>query len=263
MPPLDLGEQRLDALGRRADHLQPRPARARRRPANADSSTGRPLRSSSRPTNRIRSRSPRGFGPCGAAAEVDPVRDHLVAPAEVALAGPAGGLRDGDPRVQLVEDAARSERAWRSRSGATSPSRRGRCRPPARRRSRHASQPTIGAIGSCTCTTSKRPGAQLAAQAHDRLGRDATGSTPRRSAAARPCGRAGSGSRAADRASGRRRWTARVRRSSGSTGDSTRTWWPCGDQLGAPARRRAGSRRPEKSRSKERRGRFASARCYQ
>ena len=154
---LDLGEQRLD---------RPRPERRRRRggpgcgwrrPAKADSSTGRPLRSSSRPTNTIRSVGRLALRAGRRHVEVDPVGHHLVVAAEVALAGPAGGVRDGDPRAQLVEDPPRSERRSRSRSGATSPSRRGRCRRRARRRSRPRPSRPSGAIGSCTCTTSKRP----------------------------------------------------------------------------------------------------------
>jgi hypothetical protein len=41
--------------------------------------------------------------------DVDAVRDHLVAAAEPAPPGPGGGLGDGDPRVELVELAARAE----------------------------------------------------------------------------------------------------------------------------------------------------------
>ena len=163
----------------------------------------------------------------------------------------------------LLKHAARADRAWRSCSGATSTNRRGTCRPRARRRrSEHASQPTIGAIGSCTWTTSKRP-------ARSSLRRRTTLSalTARSrhapfigSATVRPSGIdvVGQG----DRRRARRRCSARVSRSSGSTGRETRTWWPSARNSRASASMWRVTP-PGKSRNKARRGRSASGRCYQ
>ena len=90
----------------------------------------------------------------------------------------------------------------------------------------HASQPTMGAIGSCTWITSKSPPRSSA-----RRRTTVSGVTDSRdiapfigSAAVRPSGTTIVGQRSADPAHADA--AARVRRSSGSTGASTRTWWP-------------------------------------
>ena len=114
--------ERVDAATRRRDRqssaARPRgrrrsgsAARARARPAprTPASRTGRPLRSSGRPTNSTLSSSDRGFGPDRRRVDVDAVGDDAVLAAEPAAAGPGGGLRDRDPRVELVELSARPE----------------------------------------------------------------------------------------------------------------------------------------------------------
>ena len=67
------------------------------------------MRSSSRPTNRMRKSSDGGFVAGGRGRHVDAVGDHVVVAAEVALARPARRFGDRDAGVQLVEDAPRAE----------------------------------------------------------------------------------------------------------------------------------------------------------
>ena len=79
--------------------------------SKARSRTGRPLRSSARPTNSSRSSSPPApsTGSLRREADVDAVGDDLVVAAVPAAAGPLGGLGDGDPGAELVELAAGAE----------------------------------------------------------------------------------------------------------------------------------------------------------
>ena len=96
---LGVGEVAVEVARRRRRSASAAPGRARPAPGRRESRTGSPLRSSGRPTKRIRSSSDGGFGPVGAAREVDAVRDHLVLAAEPAPAGPGGRLGDRDPRA--------------------------------------------------------------------------------------------------------------------------------------------------------------------
>ena len=80
------------------------------RAPKAVSRTGRPLRSSGRPTKRMRN------SPAGAArrrarrrVDVDPVGNDRVVAAVPAAAGPGGRLGDGDPGRKPVEHAAGAE----------------------------------------------------------------------------------------------------------------------------------------------------------
>ena len=107
--------------------------RARPAPANAESSTGRPLRSSARPTKSRRSSSLGGLRALRRSVDVDAVRDDRVLAAEPAAAGPGGGLGDGDPRGELVEAGAAPRAGSRGDWERPWSSRRGRCRRPARR----------------------------------------------------------------------------------------------------------------------------------
>ncbi len=81
--------------------------------SNARSSTGRPFRSSARPTNSSRSSSDSGRGPVGAALTCNAVGDHAVAAAVEALGGPARRLGHGDAHVHLVVEPAHPDRAGR------------------------------------------------------------------------------------------------------------------------------------------------------
>ena len=132
-------------------------ARARPAPRRRASRTGRPLRSSARPTKSSRSSSLGGFGLGGAALDVDAVRDDLVVAAEPATPGPRRGLGDGDPRASWLNLRRAPSRSRCCSGSALGASRRGMCRRPAPRGSGIASQPRIGAGGSWTWTTSKSP----------------------------------------------------------------------------------------------------------
>ena len=85
--------------------------------SNARSSTGRPLRSTAWPTNRIRSGAASGAaGREGGSIErrarltgVDAVGNDPVAPAVEAPGCPRGGLRDGDADVQAVHPPPAAE----------------------------------------------------------------------------------------------------------------------------------------------------------
>ena len=99
------------ATVRRASTPAPRSA------SKARSSTGRPLRPSARPMNRISSRS------CGraelgrAAPRSTPFGHDPVAPAVEAARRPLGGLRYGDPGVELGVDAAGADDVGGDRVG--------------------------------------------------------------------------------------------------------------------------------------------------
>ena len=75
----------------------------------AASRTGSPLRSSARPTNRSRSSSLAGFGPCGAASMSTPLGTIVYSPPNQRLPVHAAASRDCDARGELVEAATRAE----------------------------------------------------------------------------------------------------------------------------------------------------------
>ena len=86
---------------------------APRSASKARSSTGSPLRSSARPTNRMRSSSWGRSGIGHGGAQVDPVGHDPVAAAVEALGGPARGLGDRDSGAQLRVEAACAEEVGR------------------------------------------------------------------------------------------------------------------------------------------------------
>ena len=192
---------------------------APRSASKARSSTGRPLRSSARPT-----KSDLGARRCGRApsgprrGQVHAVRDDPVAAAVVALRRPARRLGHGDARAQLGVEAAGAdevggepvhEPGWSSRCG--------RWRPPARCAASVAYQLRYGRVRLVHVDDVVAAVAQLAAEQADRLRGRSRGSTRRRSSAGRACGPAGSRSRAGAVAAGARRGgVTRASRSSGS-----------------------------------------------
>ena len=188
-----------------------------RSPANADSSTGRPLRSSSRPTNRMRKLVRRALRRHRRGGHVDAIGDHRVVAAEVALSRPARRVRDRDARVQLVEDSPCAEqrgdrvRNPLGRIGVERADHRGAveaARVPAdHRRDRLVNVHDVEA-----------PCSQLAAAGERRFPETRTGSRPIRSLERPPCDRAGSGDPAARPARGCGGEGRGSRRSSGSTG---------------------------------------------
>ena len=164
-------------------------------PSNACSRTGSPLRSSGLPTNSSLSSSERGFGSDGRRVDVDAVGDDAVLAAEPAPPGPGGGLGDGDPRVELVELAARAEQVGDrvghplGRVGVEGADHR------ARRGTSTRPSASIGAGGSCTWTTSKRPACSSRRILSTAPGKDGQVGDRAVGADTRRCARAGSGSR--------------------------------------------------------------------
>ena len=156
--------------------------------SNARSSTGRPLRSSARPTKTIR-RSSCGREPSGPGrGQVHPVRDDAVAAAVVALRGPLRRLGHGDARAQLGVQPPRADEA-----------RREAVREPAGRvgveRGDHRSPGGLGGVpDSGTGRSARARGRRRSRRggARGRAGRRtwgrSRGSTPRRSSAGRACG---------------------------------------------------------------------------
>ena len=185
---LALDQQRRELLGGRADHGQlgrdlRRAAPRRRAAARAGPCARRPgRRTRSAAARRARARAARGTPPSGSD---DAVRDHPVAAAVEAPAGPGGGLGHRDPHVQVVELAPRAEQRARPCAAGPTPNSSGTCPTSGASALVSASQPTTGATGSWTWTTSKPPGAQLAAQRRDAATACPRGWTRRRWTASR------------------------------------------------------------------------------
>ena len=214
----------FDLAGRRSDHLQAgghvlgeRLERARR--------TGRPLRSSARPTNSTSQLIGLGLRLPRRAREVDAVGDDLVLAAEPAPAGPARRLGDGDPGVKLVELAAGADQ----RRGVVGP-RLGRVGvegaddgrpavragvPPGHRRHRLVDVDDV--------RLERRRGSGEAPRRPGETSRGSRPSRSRRSRRVRPRLQTLSGSSVTR---GSERWSMRVIRSGGSNGAMIATSWP-------------------------------------
>ena len=217
---LGVEQQRLDLLRGGAGDGEPRVGTpAPRSASKARSSTGRPLRSSARPTKRIRSASLRARA-VRAAPRTGPRRSGRSGSGRRSSAAPVHSRRlgDGDARAQLGVQAARADEArgepvrepgWSSRCGT--------CRPPATCAASVAYQLTVRRR-SARARGRRR---SRRGEARGRAGRPtwgrSRGSTPRRSSAGRACGPAGPRGRAGAAAAGARRGgVTRAIRSSGS-----------------------------------------------
>ncbi len=195
------------------------------RAPKAVSRKGRPLRSSGRPTKRIRNSSLARLRAVRSAADVDPVGDDLVVTAEPAPARPLGRLGDGDPCRELVDHAPGSEQVGGvvgdrlGRVGVEGADHRSlgvkRRVPPDQRRDRLVDVDHV----------ETRPGESRGGLRSPPPGR-ARGWRRRRWRRSRRCGRPGSGSPGVSLGSTGARWRALLRRSGGSTGAITLTWSP-------------------------------------
>ena len=194
---LDLGQQGLDALGVGADHLEARRdvlAQAGERRQQHGQALALLLAADEHDPQIVVDR----LRPARRGVEVDAVRDDVVRAAEETLARPARGLRNGDPRMQPVEDPARADRA------------RDRVREPAG--GVDVEGPDHRRAGVEACTRPSRAWARSARARGSRRSRlraahgagatrppdSPTAATSPRSSAARPCGRAAPRSRAAE-----------------------------------------------------------------
>ena len=219
-----------------ADDVQLARARARAAPRRRAAAPAGPC--ARRPGRRRRSAagspSARGARRGAPLGHVDAVGDDPVAPAVEAPAGPRGGLGDRDPHVQPVQPPARAEevrdvvgddvlgvaverpderrvdgRAACPSTARARPARAGGRRRSRRRAARGAAADAAGRVGDVR---------------HRAVGREADRAPERDEVLGQlaRCGRAPRCRRAA-------------RRSSGSTGDSTRTSWPAARYCSASA----------------------------